>query len=341
MKTDYISVKAGRKALCPSFFKSFGHSAFLSPARLSGALLLVFFFASCASGPKLSGPDALRERNVFSVLPGGAALYIYADVERAKPLLELMEFGGMSGASNEAILGRTSVAVAAIYPGESGRRYMAWGSGKYPSLRSSISFFFSRAWKKAKSETGNSYWRNQSAGLSVLIRKDYALVSDGDPFFTEAPLEPSSRWTSLEAGAVLSGTVRNAGERVGAFMGSLGLPIQFPVETLVFGLYPAPPDPAGNSGRNPPDESQNEARYQGRFYIETPAPSHARSVQSILSLARRYFPGGPTEDPFLAALGAFFANQSRLEGSTLIITTGPMTAGEITLLFDQFSVYSE
>jgi hypothetical protein len=254
-------------------------------------------------------------------------------------VLDLLEFGGTSGASSAAILDRTETAVAAVYPGEGGRGYMAWGQGRYPSLRSSISFTFSRAWKKQKSETGASYWHNQDAGLSVLIKKDYALVSDGDPFFTEAPLEPSPRWKSLEAGALLSGAARNAGERINAFLNGLGLPIQFPAETLVFGLYPAEEnsDAAAQGNAAGP---QNETLYQGRFYIETPSASLARSVQSMLSLARRFFQGGgTTEDTSLAVLGALFANQSRLEGSTVIINTAPMTAGEIALLFNMFSVY--
>ncbi|MDR1430230.1 MAG: hypothetical protein LBI85_08045, partial [Spirochaetaceae bacterium] len=285
---------------------------FKAPPALT-ALFFAFFLMSCASGPRLRDSGPLPEANIFSVLSGGASLYVYADVERARPLLELMEFGGISGASVPAILDRTTLAVAAVYDGEEGRRYMAWGGGRYPSLRSSLSFTLSRAWKKQKSETGSSYWRNQAEGLSVLIKKDYALVSDGDPFFTGPALEPSPLWTRLEAGALLSGAAENAGERINAFLGGLGLPLRFPARTLAFGLYPASGVPGPDSGPSAPEngqENSGETFYQGLFYIETPSVSQARSVQSLLALAKRAFPASRAEagdDPFLAVMSALFA----------------------------------
>jgi hypothetical protein len=302
-----------------------------STMRAAGAALLFgFLLASCASAPRVQEEEAAPP-NIFSGLPAGAQVYFYADVKKARPILELVEFGGMSGASAGVILDRTGTAVAALYDEESGRRYMALGSGSYPSLRSSIAFVFSRAWRKRKSETGGTYWRNSGEGISVLIKKDWALVSDGEPYFTQASLEPSPRWFSLEGGAALSGVAENAGERVSAFFDGLGLPIQFPAERLVFGLYPA----AGG----PPAE---EARYTALFYIETPTVSHARSVQSMISLARRVFSTIEADaDPQTAAMGALFANVPRLEEGTVIISTGPMTAEGIALLFNSFSVYSE
>jgi hypothetical protein len=241
-----------------------------------------------------------------------------------------MEFGGMSGASVPAILDRTSTAVAAFYEGGEGRGYMLRGSGRYPSLRSSLSFTFSRAWRKQKSETGNSYWRNQNEGLSVLIKSSYALASDGDPFFTGPVLEPSPLWARLEGGALLSGAVEKAGERINAFLNGLGLPLRFPAETLVFGLYPSE---AAFSSPAP----VSEPFYRCFFYIEAPSVSQARSIQSLLSLAKRVFDSEEGDDPFMAVMSALFANPVRLDGTTLSITTGPMSAGETALLFNSFS----
>ncbi|MDR1178144.1 MAG: hypothetical protein LBK64_04890 [Spirochaetaceae bacterium] len=300
--------------------------------RIFKALSFAFFLVSCASRPGTRAPELPAATTVFSVLPGGASLYIYADVERARPVLELMEFGGMSGASAAVILDRTSTAVAAFYGGEEGRGYMLWGGGRYPSLRSSLSFTFSRAWRKQKSETGNSYWRNRDEGLSVLIKSGYALVSDGDPFFTGPALEPAALWTRLEGGALLSGAAEKAGDRVNAFLNGLGLPLRFPAETLVFGLYPA----EAALGSSAPG---GEPLYRCLFYIETPSISQARSVQSLLSLAKRIFDNEAEtgDDPFMAVMSALFANPVRLDGTTISINTGAMSAGEVALLFNSFS----
>ena len=91
----------------------------------------------------------------FSVLPAGANVYLWADVERSRPLLDTLSFAGMKGRDASQILDRTETVMAALYPAGSPQRYFLAARGDFPKFGAGASLSFSRDWKKTKSETGN------------------------------------------------------------------------------------------------------------------------------------------------------------------------------------------
>ncbi|QQO08369.1 hypothetical protein [Breznakiella homolactica] len=301
-------------------------------AKAAAAILGLWVLASCASNPK---PVSFYKElpDVFAPLAPGASAYLYIDVPAARPILELADFGAISGLATKDALDMTETAAAALYPKGTARRYMAVAQGKFPSFRSALSFTFSSSWKKNKSETGNAYWHSDAFGVSMALNKNTAYVSDGDPFIVPPGFESPQRLRELQAGSAMAGLVEDAADPINSFFSALGISLKFPAERIFFGLYGDP----GNTG------SSGFDLYSGLFYVETPTPSQARAFQSIFSLARAFLGSAAAweDDPAAEAMAALFTHPPELDGSSLIIRTGPMTAEGMALLFSMFSVYSE
>jgi hypothetical protein len=301
-------------------------------------LILTISLVSCASSPRRVEPHE-PEQDDFSLLPSGGLLYFAVDVPRARPLLDLISLGNLSGKDVPEALDRTGSAVVAVYPEGESRRFLAALRGSYPRFRTGLSLAFSSAWKRARSETGDRYWRSSSYGVSIALTADRALVSDGDPFFPppEAgnpavipqggpPGGPQGRpqgLAELRRDALLAGWLEEAGTPVNQFFARLEIPLQIPAERVLFGVYAVPQG------------------YEGTLHIETPSVNQAKAVASIISLARLFMAPAPGAEGPLALASALFAKPPVQEGSTLIIHTGVMDAREIALLFDMFLVYSK
>ncbi|GHV65766.1 hypothetical protein AGMMS49587_20350 [Spirochaetia bacterium] len=306
--------------------------------RKTVALFAVFlagllFLGSCATAPQrvLRPPDAAGIE--YLPLDPGALAYMYTDVEAARPILNRVGLGGVSGRQVEDILDRTQYAAAAVYPPASGQNAQVVAWGKYPSAGAGFYFAFSKDWKKRKSAAGKSYWYSERNGLSVALNSRQAFVALGanlDPFAASPGTPSPEGFSEFRRGAALSLWLDNPAVPLNRFLSEAGLPLQIPAEQLLISLHPAAPDA----------EFAAEAGYEAHLRIKTPSPSQARALVTIFSMARRVSGAAGTGGEIATLLPILFANPPVQDGAFLNIRTAPMEAGEIALLFGLFSVYS-
>jgi hypothetical protein len=271
--------------------------------------------------------------------------YLTVDVPAARPILDLVSFGGAKGMSGagfpSAILDRTETAVAAVYPPGSGCGFLLAAEGRFPAARAGLSFAFSPSWKKVSSPGGKRYWRSSREGLSVSLDSRSARVSDGDPYGAAGGVTPPDSFGHIRRGAALAGWIEDAAVPLNRFLENLGIPMRIPAERVVFGVYPLPaalpgiPDSDGNGGAG-------DSRYEAVLRIETQSSAQARGLIAMISLIRLFLDGwkdaGP--DTPAAPVIALLANPPEQEDTALILRSAGMESGSIALLFGFFSVYS-
>ncbi|MDR1374057.1 MAG: hypothetical protein LBJ24_03700 [Treponema sp.] len=280
-------------------------------------------FLSCASGPKAQPPYVASEDAFAPIAPGGLIYFSIDDVSRARSLLEKIFPADLAPARNREALDRTESVAAALYPEESGRRFLAAARGRYPSSRAGFSFAFSRDWKKIRSGAG-SYWRSERHKLSMALTGDRAYISDGPPLIPAPGTKSPEGLEELRRDAVLAGWVDDAAVPINRFIQSLAMPLQVPAERLLFGVYTA-----------------GDKKYDVLLNIATPSTSQARALVSLFSMVRLFLANSDIEPGGSAALAfVFFANNPVQEGTNLIVRTGTMDEDGIALLFSMFSLYS-
>jgi len=299
-------------------------------------VICYLLFAACATSP---GATVVQQDGSpdFSVLPGEAVFYLWADVEKSRPILEAVSANLMSSRDASRILDVTDTAMAAFYPEDASRRFFLAGSGKYPNFGSRLAMGFNRNWKKKKSDTGNRYWYSKSYNLGVAIGKRLAYVSDGDPFLKEPftpPVPPG--FEEFRRACVLSVWVIEPDVRLNSFMDSLGIPIQIPAEDFFIGVAYIPD--AETASASKPDEC-----WELFFKIKTRSAAQARSLLTLFSMARLFLHRLPDDeaagtDADLARL--LFARAPEQDGEFLTLRTGPVDEQRIALLFNMFSIYS-
>ena len=286
---------------------------------------VILVFTSCSTGAARTEVGLERE-NLFASLEEGGSLYVYVDVQNARPILELIEMPGMKNVNRNQlnqILDRTLSAALAFYPEGCPRNFLVTSRGAYPSFRVNTAFRFDRAWRRQRSDTGSQYWRSAASNLSVALTNERAFVSDGDPF-----IPVSSSGTEIPEGfdlfvqrTVLSGWMPNAAFPINQYLSSINLPIEIPAGKLFFAVHPA------------------GGKYEIKFRLETPSSSHARALTAIMGMARLFMPAMPQEGRGLL-IGALFSNPASPDGVYVNMHTNLMSAEEVALLFTTLSVYS-
>jgi hypothetical protein len=288
-------------------------------------LIGILALASCASAPKTPVQDDFISSS-FTALDSGGLVYLWADISGARPILDQSQFAGFNGKRTADLLDRTAFVAAAVYPPETGKRFMVSAQGRYPSFWAGMSFAFSLSWKKRRSETGGRYWYSARENLSVFLNPRDALVSDGDPFSQGSGPELPAVFGDMSPGAVLAGWITSVAEPLNRFIAKLNIPIQIPADQAVFALYPA-----------------EEGKYEAALRLETPTVSQSQALASMLSMLRVFLPpdssGADPASP-LALLAALLANPPAVEGTALILRSRALESGSIALLFNAFSLYS-
>ena len=350
----------GLRCYCPASLpeSSLRNQQRKNPAPFHKSLVFFFIiivlFASCATAPKITFSED-DEGAELSLLPAGAKLYIWADTVKGMPLLDVLSFEGKSGKDAGKILDSTETAAAAILGEKEGRRFFLAAAGSYPRRSANFSLAFSRAWKKRKSFTGNSYWYSQNDNIALALGSNLALVSDADPWGDpwgnppgEFPKEtPSGAFMEFRRGLVMAGWVPNPSVPINNFVDSLGIPLQIPAEEFFFGVSRIPLN-ANTAGSNPADSGLWELV----FKIKTPSPNHARSLLGLFSMARLFFPRGrasgggqagslSTNNGSISPQDAavlFFANAPEQDREFLTLRLDPLNEDSIALLFNMFSI---
>ena len=298
-------------------------------------------FASCATSPK-AGAVLEDGSPDFSLLPPGANLYLWADIEKAKPLLDALSYEGLSVRSAKQVLDRTDSALAAFYSDNASRRFFLATLGNYPNLRAGASMSFGRGWKRVKSDTGNRYWYSSGYKMGVAVGPKLAMVSDGDPFAPGQGSNPSPQgFEEFRRTCVMSGWLNNPGDFLNSFISKLGIPLQLPAEELFFGVARSPADKASQ------DASRNDT-WELVLKIKTSSAAQARSLVSLFSFARLFIQRGDLDDeeiegslmsPLEAAM-LFFANPPVQDAEFLTLRIDSLSEYRIALLFNMFSAYA-
>lgn len=292
------------------------HQRFLVPAcALAAALLLV----SCATLPR----GTVVERDEFAALGGGALLYLRVDTETARPVLEAIAKllpSDMGVKSASQLLDRTESAALALFAAGSPRRYLIATRGRFPTGRGSLSLALNSEWTKQTAASGKKYWRS-SSGVSLAFARDSALISDGEPFGTQAPLDRPAAYSSDIDGVLFSGWVPDPAVLISGLLSEAGAQIRLPIDSLVFTLV----------------RSEEADRFILETRLAAPSPERARSLAIILNLARSSLKDNSSETaPLVAQL---FYEQPALDGKTLILRSSPMTGEEIALLCASISIH--
>ena len=306
------------------------------PRAILFLLIPTIFLLSCVTSPKASGEldDGAPD---FSLIPSSADIYLWADINHAKPLLEALSFEGLSHRDVVRIMDRTDTVLAAFYPEDASQRFFLAGWGNYPNLRAGFSMSFNRDWKRVKSETGSRYWYSGRNSLGIALGSSLALVSNGDPFNPGLGSDPCPPgFEEFRRSCVLSGWLNNPDKKINQFISTLGIPVQIPAEDFFFGVIKIPID------ENKPDAGPWELVFKAR----TPNASQARSLIALFSLARMFMPRDsqfefPDAISPQEAAGMLFARNPEQDGESIIFRIGPIDEGRIALLFNMFSLYSK
>jgi len=296
--------------------------------------LVFILLVSCASSPKISSP---ADGNALFLLPEGARVYLWADTVRARPLLDVLSFQGVSGKNAAQVLDNTKSAVAAFFSDSKAgdvtenRQFYIAALGNYPRFKANLSFTFSKRWKKQKSSTGSNYWYSQADKIALALGDNLALVSNTDPLAVFPAVAAPEGFAEFNRGFALAGWMNNSAEYINVFLASMGIPLQIPAEGFFFG--------AGK---------EDEDLWDLIFKIKTPSAAQARSLLMLFSVARLFVfravdAQRGLDDETLTpqkAAALLFANAPELDAEYLTLRVESLEADKIALLFKMFSVYS-
>ena len=300
---------------------------------------LLFLFASCHTLPDI--PDAVQGETDSIPLEGGALAYVFVDVPAAKPILEVLSIAELNEKQAKQMLDRTTTAVAALYPAESGRRYQAAAWGAYPSFQAGIALGLSKYWKKQRSKTGGEYWHSSADRLSIALNSKQAFIAawendePGDPVAKSGVKMPEGLG-EFRRGAIISCWLEDPGPRINRIFDKAGIPLQLPAQRIFINLFPA----ARIADERSPAAGQ---QYEAVIRMSFSSAAQVRTFAFLLSLAGNFMGSATqagTEEGSMAALAALlFANPPSVNGSDLDIKTGILTQTQIALLFTLFLVY--
>jgi len=303
-----------------------------SPFPILVLILLTFF--SCASSPKISLP---ADENALALLPAGARVYLWADTVRARPLLDVLSFQGVSGKNAAQVLNYTKSAGVAVFSNDKtgekngNRQFFIAALGDYPRFKAGLSFAFSKSWKKQKSPAGGNYWYSQANKIALVLGDKLALVSNTDPVAAFSTAAAPEGFAAFNRGFALAGWMNDSAGSINGFMASMGIPLQIPAEDFFFGA-----------------RKEDEDLWNLIFKIRTPSAMQARSLLTLFSVARLFvmraanaqgeLAGEPLSPQQAAAL--LFANVPDLDDAYLTLRMDSLNTDKIALLFNMFSIYS-
>jgi len=291
-------------------------------------LSIILLFLSCKSAPAVY--DALFDEKAGFPLDSGASVYIFADVKKARPIIDLMPLEELKDSQTSQMLDRTDFLAAAFFPQDNVRllqfQFAAWGN--YPQFWANAAFNINKDWKKQQTAAGEDYWYSRSNGMSISLNSKQAFAAATR--FEDAPASPFAvspfakipqGFNEFRSSSPLSLWMGNPAPLFSQVLKEFGVPLNFPVQQLFLSLYPA-----GHSGL--------QSRYEALIRMQFLNNVHARGMASLFSLAGSFM---RDEDDFLSAV--FFANPPVVNGNYIDIKTALLSGDEIALLLEMFLLY--
>ncbi|MDR0585190.1 MAG: hypothetical protein LBG57_12730 [Treponema sp.] len=312
----------------------------------AGVFLVLLFLISCGTLPEVPGADEMTEESEYIPLEGGALVYVLADVQKARPILELVQIPEMNEKQAKQMIDKTRYAAAALYPPESGRRFHLTAWGAYPGFRAAMAFSMSRNWKKQRSAAALPYWYSAKDRLSVALNAKQAFVSAPlndvplEPFFSSPGVEAPEGFGEFRRGAIVSCWFEHPAAMAGAALEKMQIPLQLPAERIFVSLFPAAGRIEAEGGKTAGETESPQ--YEALIRIQVASAAQARALAALLTLARAFLPAGiPEADGPASVAALLFARAPVQNGANLDIRTAALTQEDIALLFSFFSVYSD
>ncbi|MDR2543195.1 MAG: hypothetical protein LBC80_07090 [Treponema sp.] len=260
----------------------------------------------------------MSDMQVFP-LGSGASAYIFANVEEASSILQLLPIEELRNRQTRQMLERTDFIAAAVFPQESGQRFQLAAWGDYPNSRAKMAFRFSKSWKRQRAATGQSYWYSAFSKTSIGMTSRQAFVAvslsdkPADPHMTGASIPEG--FNNFSRGAPFSCWLENPAPMLSRSLNNAGIPIRFPVQQLFFNFYP-----------------RTDERYEAMIRLQFENASQTRGMAAILNLAGNF----ASDDPNTVIAALFFANPPVQSGNNLDIKTGPLSETEVLTLLEMF-----
>lgn len=265
----------------------------------------------------LKSLDALGE---FDALDPGASVYMAFDTQEARPLVDLLKIGDITGGQTDQLLDKTNHIAAAFYPNGTGRRFLAVCHGDYPNALAALSLTASADWKKARAWNNAPYWRSDAGALSLALNGSWALISDAEPFArTTQAIAPQEEFDAFRQGAALAGWITDGGVSLNNLLYLLEIPIELDIQTAFFAV------------------TKTGERYEISVRLEILSEEQAKGVATLFSLAQLFIGQNSDSESGVPALAEpLLANPLEQNGQVVNMRSGAMTGEEVALLFNTF-----
>jgi len=286
---------------------------------------------TCKSTPEVT-EQTLLESGVVP-LDAGAAVYVLADVPKARPILEKISYIPANDKNVKMMLDKTKTAALAVFlPSvEDSRRFHLVSWGGYPS-GSDIAFGTNKDWKKQRSASAkSSYWHSEKSQMSVAVTPSRAYVLAA---MTKIPYDPIPSSEGIKIpdglgefgkGSVLSCWLSEPRSILNQKLRETGIPLEIPADKLFICLFPA-----------------DQQKYEAHVKITVPSASQARALATFITLGRAFMAppgaGGSAQNSAEMLSSLLFANPVVQEDNSLSLKSQPLSADEISLLFSMFSL---
>jgi len=315
---------------------------------------LLFVILSCKSA--VQAPEQTLFESGIMPLDAGAAAYAIIDVAHARPILEGLSYIPANDKNVKLMLDRTRSAVAAVFSpsAEDDRRYQLVSWGSYPASGSSIAFGTNKDWTKQRSASLNTvYWHSEKSQMSVAVSPSQAYVLAAmtkiphDPIPSPEGIKIPEGFGEFSGDAVFSCWLSDPGPALNQKLKGMGIPLEIPAEQLFIRLLPADDQASASQ-----PSSAKQTLYESQIKITLPGETQARTIISLLSLARTFMPPPVLPPPVepsdsqgvqaqkSAAMMVYilFANPIVQEGAKLLLQSPPLSVRDISLLFSMFSL---
>jgi hypothetical protein len=310
-----------------------------------GLLFVAVFMLSCKSGPK--APDAVLPDAVSIPLDTGALAYSFVDIRNARPILNHVDFMGMSDKDFKQILDRSHSAIIAVHAPNDERRFQLTAWGNFPSSGAKMAFGASKSWKKMSSAEKADYWYSATGQISVAMTAKNAFVLAvriiGSP---DIPLDPfptgdttiPEGFNTFRQGAIFSCWLNDPGPYIQQKLGEMGIPLAIAIEQLFIRLSPVQ-EQAG---------TEEPLLYEALLKIQVPSAVQARAMTTLFTIAQRSMlspdiSGGNDTDSIAGDSSAvlkylLLSNPPVQDGKNIFFKTNALSEEETALLFRMLSL---